>query len=175
MSMKKPFMFLLFVLSVQIMSAQSIKTSIHEENVRLKDVLTLMEQQTGYSFFYNNADIDDTMTVSLNADNQSVEQILSSLLPGVKCQIEGKKIILSKKPASVALKSTTLKGVVKDASGEPLIGASAMLLHGGKTYGAVADLDGNFILELPFEPQPNISTSSVFKYLVDELELVIDA
>lgn len=164
LSMKKFFMFLLFVLTVQIASAQTVRVSIHEEGVKLKTVLVQMEKQTGYSFYYNNADIDDSVVVSVKAENQSVEQVLSSLIPGVKCIFSGKKIILSKKPEPEVIletpKSTRLHGSLKDTDGEPLIGASAIVKHAGKTYGAVADLDGNFVLELPFE----VSESDVINF-----------
>lgn len=41
-------------------------------------------------------------------------------------------------------KSVTIKGVVKDAHGEPVIGAS--VVEAGTTNGTVTDFDGNFVL-----------------------------
>ena len=45
-----------------------------------------------------------------------------------------------------------IQGVIKDSAGEPLIGASAVVLMDGKPYGAVADLDGKFSIILPSSP-----------------------
>ena len=45
-----------------------------------------------------------------------------------------------------------IQGVIKDSAGEPLIGASAVVLMDGKPYGAVADLDGKFSIVLPSSP-----------------------
>ena len=44
--------------------------------------------------------------------------------------------------------SFTVKGKVLDANNEPLIGA-AIVLKNQSTVGTVADLDGNFTLEVP--------------------------
>ena len=41
----------------------------------------------------------------------------------------------------------SVKGVVKDASGEPIIGANVMVE--GTTIGTITDLDGNFNLTAP--------------------------
>ena len=43
---------------------------------------------------------------------------------------------------SAFAQSTTVTGQVKDASGEPVIGASVLI--NGTTNGTVTDLDGNF-------------------------------
>ena len=46
-----------------------------------------------------------------------------------------------------------ITGVIKDSAGEPLVGASALVLMDGKPYGAIADLDGKFSLVLPYSPK----------------------
>lgn len=46
--------------------------------------------------------------------------------------------------------SRTVKGVVKDAAGEPIIGAS--VLQKGSTNGIITDLDGNFALQISGDP-----------------------
>lgn len=48
---------------------------------------------------------------------------------------------------NVLAQNVTLKGNVKDASGEAIIGAS--VLQDGTTNGTVTDIDGNFILSAP--------------------------
>ena len=45
-----------------------------------------------------------------------------------------------------AFAQSTVKGTVKDASGEPIIGASVLV--NGTTEGTVTDLDGNFTLDV---------------------------
>ena len=43
--------------------------------------------------------------------------------------------------------STTVRGTVTDAAGEPLIGAS--VVPEGTTVGVITDIDGNFVLSVP--------------------------
>lgn len=49
----------------------------------------------------------------------------------------------------------TLKGNVKDATGEPIIGAS--ILQVGTTNGIITDMDGNFSLNVPKNASINVS------------------
>ena len=47
---------------------------------------------------------------------------------------------------SVSAQNITLKGNVKDKSGEPIIGAS--VLEKGTTNGTITDMDGNFTVKV---------------------------
>ena len=47
----------------------------------------------------------------------------------------------------IAQQSSTIKGVVKDQKGEPLIGVSIVVK--GTTNGTASDFDGNFTLDVP--------------------------
>ena len=49
---------------------------------------------------------------------------------------------------SVSAQTITLKGNVKDATGEPIIGAS-VVEKGNTSNGTITDLDGNFSLKVP--------------------------
>lgn len=50
-------------------------------------------------------------------------------------------------PVCAFAQNVTVKGVVKDANGEPIIGAS--VLQKGTTNGIITDFDGNFTLNIP--------------------------
>ena len=52
-------------------------------------------------------------------------------------------------PLSLIAQDITVKGVVKDATGETVIGATVM--QKGTSNGAVTDIDGNFTFESPLE------------------------
>lgn len=56
---------------------------------------------------------------------------------------------------SVFAQSVAIKGNVKDATGEPIIGAS--VLQVGTTNGTITDVDGNFSLNVPKNSTINIS------------------
>lgn len=55
-------------------------------------------------------------------------------------------ILMSFIPFLAIAQTTTIKGVVKDVSGEPVVGAS--ITETGTSNGIIADLDGNFTLKV---------------------------
>ena len=58
-------------------------------------------------------------------------------------------------PLSLIAQDITVKGVVKDATGETVIGATVM--QKGTSNGAVTDIDGNFTLKVPSNATLTIS------------------
>ena len=52
--------------------------------------------------------------------------------------------------------NVNLSGKVTDSSGEPVIGASVVLV-GNSTVGAITDLDGNYILTVPANSSVTVS------------------
>ena len=58
----------------------------------------------------------------------------------------------------------TVKGTVKDANGEPIIGASVKVK--GSTGGTVTDIDGNFTLDAPAGAELEISSIGYLKQVV---------
>jgi TonB-linked SusC/RagA family outer membrane protein len=78
------------------------------------------------------------------------------------CRFDNKKIIIVKKtdPGSESVTApkkadgpVEIAGVIKDSNGEPLTGASAVVLMNGSPYGVTADLDGKFSMTLPHAPK----------------------
>lgn len=147
----------LLLCTATIGSAQTEKLTIKMNDVTIKAVLDEIESNTEYAFFYNNTEINDTKLVSVDAKNQTIPQILSQIIPNVNCQFDKKKIILSivipKENPSEQTKSTfTVKGRISDEMGEPMVGAAAFIEMDGKTYGTIADVDGNYSIDLPRKP-----------------------
>ncbi len=60
----------------------------------------------------------------------------------------------------------TVKGIVKDVSGEPVIGASVLVK--GTTIGAITDFDGNFTL--PDVPENSVIEVSFIGYVTQQVE-----
>ena len=58
----------------------------------------------------------------------------------------------------------TIKGTVKDANGEPIIGASVKVK--GSTGGTVTDIDGNFTLDVPAGAELEVSSIGYLKQVV---------
>ena len=140
-------------LSAQLtMFGQAVNLNVR--NVSVKKAMTILKQQSGYSFVYVSSDLNLNKKINVNATNlsQAIEQIISA--QNLNYEIKGKNIILSHKnassqkttkaiPASPTTK-THVRGQILDTSGEPIIGAT--IKEKGKPNGCVTDLDGNFSL-----------------------------
>lgn len=91
----------------------------------------------------------------MEAENKSVAELLDEVFAGtnIRYVMEGKNIVLTKKGeniesvAGVQQERVTVKGVVTDSKGEPIIGAN--VLEKGTTNGIITNLDGEFTLNAP--------------------------
>ena len=57
----------------------------------LKQVLKSIESKSEYTFFYNDAEIDMNRKVTVQANNERIDVILSKILPDCKCVVENSK------------------------------------------------------------------------------------
>lgn len=148
--------------SLEAAAQMKSTVTVNLEDVTVLEVLKSIEKDTDYAFFYNNSDIDVSRVVSVSLKDASVEKVVSYILPGCVCRFDNKKIIIVKKTDSGSESVTAPKkadgpveiaGVIKDSNGEPLTGASAVVLMNGSPYGVTADLDGKFSMTLPHAPK----------------------
>ena len=120
--------------------------SIAKENVSVEQVLKEIERLTNYTFFYNNGDFDLKRIVSVAAVRKPVSEVVRQMLPDCSCRFENRRIILVK---DAAPQRQTVKGVVKDEKGAPVIGATVLVTDAGQTRGISTDMNGSFTLTLP--------------------------
>lgn len=131
------------------LSIYSQSISLKMSNVSVKKAMTELQTKSGYSFVYIAGDVDTDRTVSINASQlkDAVAQILKG--QNVSYEIQGKNIVIKKGRKQQQVTSGKRKkvtGTVKDANGEPIIGAT--VVEKGTTNGTVTDFDGNYTLEL---------------------------
>lgn len=136
----------LLCLSLNV-NAQSINMQM--QSVSVKKAITELQEKSGYSFVYIAGEIDTNKTVTINAKdlNEAIKQILKG--QDLSYEIKGKNIIIKKSSETKVKhsdKKIQVKGSVKDAKGEPVIGATVM--EKGSTNGTITDFDGNFILNV---------------------------
>ena len=105
-----------------------------------------IERLTNYTFFYNNGDFDLKRIVSVAAVRKPVSEVVRQMLPDCSCRFENRRIILVK---DAAPQRQTVKGVVKDEKGAPVIGATVLVTDAGQTRGISTDMNGSFTLTLP--------------------------
>ena len=127
--------------------AQEAKVSLNAQNETVQTVLSKIEDQSEFSFFFNVRHIDLDRRVSLQAEKSDVFVVLDKLFAGtdVTYKVLDRKIILTKGEASQQ-NGRRVTGKVLDKSGEPIIGANVVVK--GTTTGTVTDIDGNFSLEV---------------------------
>ncbi len=133
----------LFQLSAIESYAQNAKINLSLKNVSLNEAIKLIEDQTDFVFFYNNAEIDLTRKVNADISNGNIKEFLNEVLGNYNYRIENKKIVLTPKEIQQLKK---INGTITDASGVPIIGANVVVK--GSTTGTVTDIDGNFSLEV---------------------------
>lgn len=122
--------------------AQNAKISLNLKNATLKEVIQSIEKQTEFVFFYSNEEIDTNKKVDINKRNSDIAEVLNTILSNYSYRIENRKILLM--PKAIQQSSSKIKGVVKDAAGETIIGANVMVK--GTSNGTITDMNGDFML-----------------------------
>ena len=126
--------------------------SLTMNNVTVKQAMDALKKQSGYSFVFSSEDVDTKKKVSVDADDQKVEDVVRQILDGqsVTYEIKGKNIVVrSIAQTSSSQQKKTITGTIVDPSGMPVIGANVMVK--GTTNGTITDMDGKFSLEVPKE------------------------
>lgn len=121
--------------------------SLKMKNVSVKEAMTQLKNKSGYSFVYEAGDLDTKKIVNVDATQlpEAVEQILAG--QNVSFEVKDKNIVVSKgAKRATEKKRKTIKGTVKDANGEPVIGATVMIK--GISNGTITDFDANFSLDV---------------------------
>lgn len=137
---------MLFRLSATESHGQSTRISLKVNNLTLKEVLKGIESRSEYTFYYKDDVIDTNKKISINAEDESISDILLSILPNCDFQVSNKNILitLKQKSSSTVQEGKKITGVVQDIKGEPIIGAN--ILVKGTSNGVITDMDGKFTL-----------------------------
>lgn len=143
-------------LSASSSYSQNTKMSLKLENVKLKDLFHEIKKVSDFSFLYNNRELNDESRVTLSVENQTVENILNIALKGqgLSYEIKDKFILIypadsksnAKPGEQPQQEKKTITGFVRDATGEPVIGASVIVA--GTTNGIITDSNGSFTLSV---------------------------
>lgn len=144
---------LLFLVVLQLSAensyAQRMRIAISMSNVSVEQVLNKIEETSDYVFLYNDETIQKSRIVSVRSKSGKITDILDDIFKGtdISYTVIDKQIILSKSnKVNQNAKAIQIKGTVKDALGEPLIGVSVLVK--GTSNGTVTDLDGKFSLNV---------------------------
>ena len=143
----------LMLLAALPAAAQNKKITVDLNNVPVREFIKTVESQSGYTFAYNNSEIDLTRRVSVKAADENVVDVVIRALSAqnLTARMEGSRIVVSRKPAAARVQTAqpvrggVVTGTVKTISGEPVIGASVIVLETNR--GNVTGLEGDFSVE----------------------------
>lgn len=139
--------FSLLLASQMTISAQNVSFSTNK--VTLKSAFEKIEKASKYKIAYNSSQLNANRSVTLSKKSDDVFGMLTQLLKETNCtyELEGNYIIIKplRKPKLLASK-VKVRGVIKDETGEPIIGATVRVK--GQSEGTVSDFDGNFTLDV---------------------------
>lgn len=139
--------FSLFLASQMTISAQNVSFSTNK--VTLKSAFEKIEKASKYKIAYNSSQLDANRSVTLSKKSDDVFGMLTQLLKETNCtyELEGNYIIIKPlQKAQTSGKKVKVRGVIKDETGEPIIGATVRVK--GQSEGTVSDFDGNFTLDV---------------------------
>ena len=132
-------------------SAQNRTVTVDRQDVPVKTVMADIENQTDYSFFYNEGLTVLDFTVSVSMKDAPVGSVLRKIFTGtgISWKIEGNEIVLTAADGQ----DITISGKVTDAASEPLIGVN-VYPKGQVSEGVITDIDGNYEISVgnPDEP-----------------------
>lgn len=136
---------------------QNEKLSVKVHQVTFDEIVSVIENQSDYVFFYKSSDVDRTILYDVDLENKSIHEILDQLMEhsSLTYRVSGKYIFIDKKEIRkdkevvnkenfVLQQRKQITGKVTDEQGEPVIGAN--IIEEGTTNGTVTDIDGNFSL-----------------------------
>lgn len=130
--------------------SQVTEISLNLQNVTMQEALNTIKQQSEYSFWYQNDEVDLNRKVSIQVDKQDIGITMNKLLKGqnLSYTINDKHIVIYKKNELPAINQQLKKisGVIIDEKNEPIIGANVVVK--GTTIGSITDLEGRFSLEV---------------------------
>lgn len=139
--------FSLLLASQMTISAQNVSFSTNK--VTLKSAFEKIEKASKYKIAYNSSQLNANRSVTLSKKSDDVFGMLTQLLKENNCTYELEENYIIIKPlqkAQTSGKKVKVRGVIKDETGEPIIGATVRVK--GQSEGTVSDFDGNFTLDV---------------------------
>lgn len=151
-AMKFTFMLLLLT-TAQLFSSvysQNTKLSFDIKNSTLEDAFREIESQSDFRFLYHEALLKDEKSVSYNARNEVIENVLNDLLAGTDntyAILENNLIVITPKNTTIKQETRITGTIVDGATGESLPGVNVMIE--GTLQGVITDADGKYSIAVP--------------------------
>lgn len=169
------FVFCFLVAALQAKSpvyGQAKTFTVSLKNVTLKEVISYVEKNSQYVFFFKPEVINQSTQISVSLKNATVKQLLDKVSEqaNIVYEMKERQIVLKEKKVSeqsVSQKKRLLQGLVKDEQGNPIIGASIQLKNTGT--GGITDLDGLFQIQVT--DKNSVIVISYIGYVTQEISV----
>jgi TonB-linked SusC/RagA family outer membrane protein len=154
----KLFISLVFVFSVNLSAvtySQKAQLTLNIKDSRLEDVLDVIREQSEYSFWYKDSELNLNKLISIQANKRNLESVLDQILKdqNMAYAIIDKHVVIYK-PSSIirnnieVSQQQSVSGTVTDGStNDPLAGVNVIVE--GTTLGVITDIDGKFRIDVP--------------------------
>lgn len=143
---------LLLMVFVSALTSMAQKVTLNFKQQPLESVLISITQQTGYDLVFSEQVVNVERPVSIVAQDEELQPVLERLFngTGIAWEVKEHKLYLYKAEDPVnkvqTPQSREVSGVVKDAKGEPIIGATVKVKE-DPSNGTVTNYDGEFFLK----------------------------
>lgn len=153
-----------FAIAAVPVQAQVKNITLKASNTPVSTVMQQIEEQSGYTFFYNTKDIPLDRNVTLSVANKDIRAALDELFrnTNVSYSIDNKSIILSARGGAQPQQASQITGRIVDKNGVPVIGATIMI--SGTTQGTTSGVDGTFALQSNVSPAGMVLDVSFIGY-----------
>lgn len=145
--------------------SQTAKLDLKVQSTTVKDILSIIENQSDFFFMYNDRKIDVNRKIDIEFKGSNIETVLKKLFEGTdtKYIIKNRQIVLFNENEAVGVSDNpntqqqqhAVSGKVTDSTGAPLPGVSVVIK--GTTNGTITDMDGKYSL-------PKVSDNSVLVF-----------
>ncbi|MCG8578975.1 MAG: TonB-dependent receptor [Bacteroidales bacterium] len=148
------------LLLVTFIQSYATTTFSQEQQVKLKlkkasllEVISEIEKQSDYKFFFSPQSIDVEKTINIDIEDKNLATVLEEVFSnsGVDYRIIDNQIILTATSTAMENASAQQKiivtGMVTDVNGEPLPGVN-VFEKSNPTNGVITGIDGNYSIEL---------------------------
>src|SRR5665647_515316 len=144
------------VFALGIAIGTSAQVTVKAKNVPIRQILKTIEKNTEYKFFYNDNFAALDKVTSLNVNNVSIDNALTTLFTSSGISWEKKDnnqiVLVPEKTQEEQIQPTVgqthkVTGTVKDSeTGETLIGVSVTVK--GTSQGVISDINGKFTINV---------------------------
>lgn len=145
--MKLSFFVLLLGMSAVFAESKAQNLTLNLRNVKLEEVFSSVSKQSNYKFFYNDNILKEVPMVSIQVKNANIRDVMDQVLKEQNLTYKVTADIVSitvDRPTTTkaAQAQNQVTGTVRDAEGNPIVGASVVVK--GSTTGTTTDANGRF-------------------------------